>query len=216
MPQHFDCTNPGERATGITAAVAAIRRGALVVLPTDSAYAVATDAFHPAGTAALRRAKGRPESAGGTLPVLVAEPGVLDALTYQLPTTGRDLVAALWPGPLTLIARQQPSLSWDVTDGSRLAVRMPLHPVALEILAAAGPVAATGANYSGMSVPSTADEAYSQLGDAVAVYLDAGPMSDEFASAVVDVTTNPATVLRTGSVPLERLQQICPGAELST
>lgn len=191
--------------------MAAIRRGALVVMPTDSAYAVATDAFHPSGTAALRRAKGRSE-AGGTIPVLVADAGVLDALTYQLPSCGRDLVAALWPGPLTLIARQQPSLSWDITDGVRVAVRMPLHPVALEVLAAAGPTAATGANFSGMPVPTTVEEAHAQLGDAVAVYLDAGPMSEEFASAVVDVTTDPATVLRSGSVPLERLQHICPGA----
>jgi len=184
-----------------------------VVFGTDSAYAVGTDAFSASGTAALRAAKGRPESAKGVaaaLPVLVANPGVVDALTYNVPSVGRDLIEALWPGPLTLIARQQPSLAWNITDGTKVSVRMPLHPVALALLEATGPIAATGANYSGMPVPMTCDDAQAQLGDAVAVYLDCGPMFTEHASAVIDVTVNPPTVLRTGAVAWEHLTGICP------
>lgn len=184
-----------------------------MVFGTDSAYAVGTDAFSASGTAALRAAKGRAESAKGVaaaLPVLVANPGVVDALTYNVPSVGRDLIEALWPGPLTLIARQQPSLAWNITDGTKVSVRMPLHPVALALLEATGPIAATGANYSGMPVPMTCDDAQAQLGDAVAVYLDCGPMFTEHASAVIDVTVNPPTVLRTGAVTWEHLTGICP------
>ena len=213
MALRFDCSDPADRAAGISAAAAAVRRGALVVFGTDSAYAIGTDAFSATGTAALRKAKGRPEATKGsaaTLPVLVANPGVVDALTYNLPTVGRDLIEALWPGPLTLIARQQPSLAWTITDGVKVSVRMPLHPVALELLAATGPIAATGANFAGMAVPMTCDAAQAQLGDAVAVYLDCGEMFVEHASAVIDVTVNPPTVLRAGAVPMEKLIAICP------
>jgi tRNA threonylcarbamoyl adenosine modification protein (Sua5/YciO/YrdC/YwlC family) len=208
MSQRYDCTNPEDRTTGLAAAAAAIRRGALVVFPTDSAYAVACDAFRISATAALRTAKGRPSDAA--LPVLLAAPAVVDALTYALPPAGRGLIAALWPGPLTLIARQQPSLAWDVDPSSSVAVRMPLHPVALELLDSTGPLAATGANYSAMPVPLTCDDAQAQLGDAVAVFLDAGPMDPARSSAVVDVTLTPPQVLRAGSVDVGHLQRICP------
>lgn len=183
-----------------------------MVIPTDAAYAVACDAFKPDATAALRAAKGRPPEA--PLPVLIANPGVVDALGYGVSAAGRDLAAALWPGPLTLLVRQQPSLLWDVDPGATVGARMPLHPVALELLAATGPLAATGANYSGMSVPLTCDDAEAQLGGAVAVYLDAGPMDPARASAVVDASANPPRVLRTGSVDLDHLLRICPELEV--
>lgn len=207
MSQRYDCSDRQDRATGIAAATSAIRRGALVVLPTDSAYAVACDAFRTSATAALREAKGR--AADTALPVLIAAPNVVDALTYGLPQIARDLAAALWPGPLTLIAAQQPSLAWDVDGSKSVGVRMPLHPLALELLAATGPLAATGANYAAMPVPLTCDDAQRQLGDAVAVYLDAGPLHGDRASAVVDVTTTPPQLLRAGSVPLDHLRGIC-------
>lgn len=208
MSQRYDCTDPQDRATGLGAAAAAIKRGALVVFPTDSAYAVACDAFRASATAALRAAKGRPSDAA--LPVLIGSPAVVDALTYSLPQAGRDLIAALWPGPLTLIARQQPSLAWDVDPESSVAVRMPLHPVALHLLDTTGPLAATGANYSAMPVPLTCAEAETQLGDAIAVYLDSGPMDPARSSAVVNVAVTPPQLLRAGSVPTDRLRHICP------
>ncbi|MFM2438183.1 MAG: hypothetical protein RLZ55_1002 [Actinomycetota bacterium] len=207
MSQVFDCRDPDRRKAGLAAAASAFRRGALVVLPTDSAYAVTCDAFNTAATAALRSAKGRPP--GTPLPVLIGKAGVVDALTRGLTDDARQLIAALWPGPLTLLARQQPSLIWDVDPSGTVMVRMPLHPLALELLAATGPTAATGANFVGLDVPMNCDAARDQLGEAVAVYLDAGPLAAGRASAVVDVTAAPPTVLRPGSVPPERLEQIC-------
>lgn len=206
MTQRFDCGVPAERTQGLTAAAAAIRRGSLVVVPTDSAYAVACDAFNPKATAKLRAAKGRSDNTA--LPVMVSDPQVLDALLYRMPAAGKELISAFWPGPLTIVARQQPSLVWDVDPSGRVAVRMPLHPLALDLLGATGPLAVTGANYSGLPVPLTCSDAQEQLGSAVDIYLDAGPMSLQRASAIIDVTANPPKVMRTGSVPAEQLQQV--------
>ncbi len=206
MSQVFDCREPERRRAGLTAAAAAFRRGALVVLPTDSAYAVACDAFNTMATTALRAAKGRPP--GTPLPVLVGKPGVVDALTIGLTDEARELIAALWPGPLTLLAKQQPSLVWDVDPTGTIAVRMPLHPLALELLATTGPLAATGANFAGLDVPMSCPDAQDQLGEAVAVYLDAGPLTAGRSSAVVDVTASPAKMLRAGSVAPADLRRI--------
>lgn len=208
MSQRYDASDPHDRATGITAATAAIRRGALVVVPVDAAYAVVCDAFNATATAALRAAKGR--AARDPIPVLIAGPAVVDAVTYGLSEAGRTLMAAFWPGPLTLVARQQPSLMWDVDPGPTVAVRMPLHPLALELLAGTGPLAGTGANYSAMPVPLTCDDAERQLGSAVAVYLDAGPADPSRASAVVDTTVEPPQLARRGAVALDHLTRVCP------
>lgn len=208
MTQCFDCNDPAERVSGLNAAAAAIRRGSLVVLPTDSAYAVACDAFNPTATARLRAAKGRP--AETPLPVMVCEPHILDALLYRLPAVGKELTAAFWPGPMTIVARQQPSLAWDVDPSGRVAVRMPLHPVALDLLAETGPLAVTGANYSGLAVPLSCHDAESQLGNSVDIFLNAGPMTTDRASAIVDVTVTPPRVLRTGSLSTQRLHEVWP------
>lgn len=209
MAQRYLCEDPEQRRLGIGAAAAAIRRGALVVFPTDSAYAVACDAFSTTATESLRRAKGRPP--GAALPALIAGGSVVDALAHRLSPAGRDLAAALWPGPLTLVARAQPSLVWDIADNGTVSVRVPLHPVALAVLDATGPLAATGANFAGLDIPLTCDDARAQLGDSVDIYLDAGPLAPGRASAVVDVTVDPPLVLRPGSVAREHLLRICPG-----
>jgi L-threonylcarbamoyladenylate synthase len=205
---------PEDRRIGLAAAAAAVRRGALVVVPTDAAYAVVCDAFRPDATARLREAKGRPPEA--PLTALIANSGVLDALGYGVSEAGRDLAAALWPGPLTLVVRQQPSLLWDVDPGTTVGVRMPLHPVALELLAMTGPLASTGANLAGMPVPLDCESAERQLGETVAVYLDAGPMSTARASAVVDASVDPPVLVRQGSVEVDHLQRVCPALAVVT
>lgn len=214
VSQRFACDDPAQRHAGVRAAAAAIRRGALVVFPADAAYVLAADAFSPAATTALRAAKGRPEHS--PLPVLVGNPGVVDALALGLTDSGRTLIEAFWPGPVTLLVQPQPSLAWDVDpSGSAVGLRMPLHPVALELLTTTGPLAATGANYAAMAVPLTCDDAIAQLGDAVAIYLDAGTADPSRASAVVDVTQEPARLARAGSVDLDRLRLACPDIDTS-
>ena len=138
MSRTYDCRVPDERAAGRTAAVDALRRGDLVVLPTDTVYGLAADAFSPAAVDALLAAKER----GRDMPVgvLVGSWRGLDGLVLSVPTHVRDLVEAFWPGGLSLVVQQAPSLSWDLGDSrGTVMVRMPLHPVVLEILAEPAP-----------------------------------------------------------------------------
>src|SRR5207342_200711 len=152
----------------------AARRGQLVVLPTDTVYGLGCDAFSASGVRSLLAAKGRGRDM--PVPVLVGSPRTLDGLAATLTQQVRDLVEAFWPGPLTVVCRQAPSLVWDLGDtGGTVAVRMPLHPVAIELLRVVGPMAVSSANKSGQPPATTLDEAAGQLGDEVDVYLDGGP-----------------------------------------
>ena len=142
-------------------------------------------------------------------PVLVSTPTTLDALAVGVPSYARALIQELWPGPLTLVCRQQPSLQWDLGDTrGTVAVRMPDHEVALQLLARTGPLAVSSANRTGLDAATDADQAEAMLGDAVDVVLDGGPSAGPVPSTIVDVTGQTGRVLRLGAVPLERLQEI--------
>lgn len=207
--RRYDMAEPDERSLGIDLARDAVRRGELVVLPTDTVYGVGTDAFAPEAVAGLLAAKGRGRDM--PVPVLVGSPRTLDGIATGLSPTARDLVEAFWPGGLTLVATAQPSLRWDLGDtGGTVAVRMPLHPVAIALLQATGPMGVSSANRSGRPAPSTCDEAVEQLGEAVSVYLDGGPCGDPVASTIVDVTGAVPRVRRLGAVGLDLLREVVP------
>ena len=209
MSTTYDTGQAVERSAGITAAASAARRGDLVVLPTESVYGLGTDAFSRDGVAKLLAAKGRGRDFA--VPVLVPGPGTVDGLAMRLPQAGRDLIAAFWPGGLTIVVRHHASLAWDLGDTQgNVALRMPLHPVALEVLRETGPLALTSANRVGHAPPTTCAEAADQLGDAVRIYLDAGPCSETSASTVVDVTGDVPRLLRAGALPLDLLREVCP------
>lgn len=207
MTNRFSTVDPTEREAGIAAAALAVQRGQLVVLPTDTVYGVGTDAFSPEAVRRLLAAKGRGRDMPP--PVLVSAATTLDALAVGVPSYARALVEELWPGPLTLVCRQQPSLQWDLGDTrGTVAVRMPDHEVAIELLARTGPLAVSSANKSGLPAATDADAAESMLGDAVEVLLDAGESAGEVPSTIVDVTGETGRVLRLGAVSLERLNEI--------
>jgi L-threonylcarbamoyladenylate synthase len=213
VSERYDCTDPAGRAEGLRAATAAIGRQELVVLPTDTVYGVAADAFSPQAVEALLAAKGRDRAM--PVPVLVSSWRMLDGVVDHLPDVGRALGEAFWPGALTLVARHVPALSWDLgeTRGT-VAVRIPLHPLVLDLLAETGPLAVSSANRSGAVPATTGDGAESQLGSSVAVYLDGGPCAEPVPSAIVDVTSGIARVLRVGAIPLDRLREMAPDLEL--
>jgi L-threonylcarbamoyladenylate synthase len=173
MTRIYDCSVDEEYATGMRLARSAIGRGALVVIPTDTVYGVAADAFNPEAVQKLLDAKGRDRQSPP--PVLVPGIPTLDALAENVPQPVRDLVAAFWPGGLTVILTAQPSLVWDLgeTRGT-VALRMPRNKVALDLLAETGPLAVSSANTTGL--PSAIDVigAEDMLGVSVAVYLDGG------------------------------------------
>jgi tRNA threonylcarbamoyl adenosine modification protein (Sua5/YciO/YrdC/YwlC family) len=203
----YDTREETEREAGIAAAALAIQRGRLVVFPTDTVYGIGADAFDRMSVRRLLAAKGRGREMPP--PVLVSAPTTLDALAVGIPSYARALVEELWPGPLTVVCRQQPSLEWDLGDTrGTVAVRMPDNPVALELLARTGPLAVSSANLTGRDAATDADQAEAMLGDSVEVFLDAGPTSGSVPSTIVDATGEVARVLRAGVVPRWRLDQI--------
>lgn len=207
VSNRYDVQEAAEREAGIAAAALAVQRGRLVVLPTDTVYGVGADAFDPKAVARLLAAKGRGRDMPP--PVLVSAPTTLDALAVGVPAYARALVKALWPGPLTIVCRQQQSLQWDLGDTrGTVAVRMPDHEIALELLARTGPLAVSSANVTGRDAAIDADQAEAMLGESVAVLLDGGPTAGNVPSTIVDVTGDTGRVLRAGAIPLERLNEV--------
>jgi L-threonylcarbamoyladenylate synthase len=205
--QRFRTFDPTEREAGIASAALAVQRGQLVVLPTDTVYGLGADAFDPGSVRRLLAAKGRGRDMPP--PVLVSAATTLDALAVGIPSYARALVKELWPGPLTLVCRQQPSLQWDLGDTrGTVAVRMPDHELARELLARTGPLAVSSANRSGQPAALDADAAERMLGGSVAVILDDGPTWRAEPSTIVDVTGSPGRVLRLGALSLERLNDV--------
>lgn len=212
MTQRIACADGARRDRAVAAALAAVRRGDLVVLPTESVYAIATDAFSRRGVAALREAKGYDEQV--PLPVLVGARATLGGIAARVSDDARALVEAFWPGLLTVLLRPQPTLAWDLPEDAPLAVRMPLHPVAVALLAQSGPLVATTANLPGQPAPADVDEALLQVGDFATLALDAGPLTDEagLPSTIVDLTGAVPQVVRAGAISLEQVRSVCPHA----
>src|SRR3954451_5367782 len=169
----FDCTDPEQRAAGLDAAASAIARGELVLLPTDTVYGVAADAFTPAAGTGLLAAKNR----GRTMPVpvLIGEASTLAGLVVNLPPVAQELAQAFWPGGLTLVLEHVPSLAWDLGDAEgTVAVRLPDDDVARDLLRLSGRLAVSSSNRSGRPAATTAQQALEQLGQHAPVVLDGG------------------------------------------
>ncbi|MBI1376229.1 MAG: threonylcarbamoyl-AMP synthase [Frankiales bacterium] len=210
MSLRFDTAEPRTRESGLEAAASAVRRGDLVVVPTDTVYGLGCDAFSTVGVERLLAAKGR--GRGTPVPVLVGSPDTVEGLAYGMTQAARELIDAFWPGPLTVVVRHQPSLAWDLgDDGGTVALRMPLHPVAIELLRLTGPMAVTSANRAGSPPATSYEQALEQLGDDVAVYLDAGPSPETAPSTIVDVSGPVPRLLRVGAYDAETLRTVAPG-----
>jgi len=209
MAAIYDCSAPAELLTGMRLARAALGKGELVVLPTDTVYGVAADAFDPAAVQRLLDAKGRTRQSPP--PVLIPGLPTLDALATDIPDSARSLVAEFWPGGLTVILRATPSLMWDLGEtGGTVALRMPNDPLALELLAETGPLAVSSANLTGQPAATTAAGAREMLGDSVEVYLDGGERQDAVASTIVDATDpgGRISIVRLGAVSAERIRGV--------
>jgi tRNA threonylcarbamoyl adenosine modification protein (Sua5/YciO/YrdC/YwlC family) len=195
----LDCRDPLNRSEAIAAATDAVKSGRLIVLPTDTVYGIAADAFDNGAVANLLAAKGR----GRDMPVgvLVGSWHTISGLVYSVPDAAHELIRAFWPGALSLVVQQAPSLQWDLGDArGTVMLRMPLQPVALDVLRAVGPMAVACANVSGQPPATTAAEAQRQLGDRVDVYLDGGTSEQQAASTILDLTGEVPTILRTGPI----------------
>jgi tRNA threonylcarbamoyl adenosine modification protein (Sua5/YciO/YrdC/YwlC family) len=200
----FDCANDAERAEGLEVAASALRRGELVVMPTDTVYGVAADAFNPAAVQALLAAKGRGRDM--PVPVLVSDANMLVALVGDLPERVAALTERFWPGALTVVVRHTPHLHWDLGDArGTVAVRMPDDDLARELIRKVGPLAVSSANRTGHPPATTMLDARLQLGAAVAVYLDGGVRESGTPSSIVDATADELVLLREGALAAESL-----------
>ncbi len=207
MSTVYDCQVSDSRAAGLDAATRALKAGRLVVLPTDTLYGIGADAFDSSAVSALLRAKRRGRDM--PVPVLVGSWNTIDGLVYTVRPQARDLIRAFWPGGLSLVVQQAPSLAWDLGDTrGTVMLRMPLHPVAIELLRDLGPLAVSSANVSGSPPARTVNEARDQLGEEVTVYLDGGPAEQAVASTIVDLTADQPTILRAGAISAADIAEV--------
>jgi L-threonylcarbamoyladenylate synthase len=205
----YDCSDPDARAAGLDAAASAIADGKLVLLPTDTVYGVAADAFTPAAVTGLLAAKNRGRAM--PVPVLIGEASTLAGLVLDVPAVATQLAEAFWPGGLTLVMEHAPSLAWDLGDAEgTVAVRLPDDELARDLIRRTGPLAVSSANRSGRPAATTAQEADQQLGEHAAVILDGGPRASSAASTIVDCTAPTPRVLRVGAISVDRLREVVP------
>lgn len=211
----YNCTNDDQRVAGLAHAQKAITAKQLIVMPTDTVYGLAADAFSPQAVAILLAAKGRGRNMPP--PVLIPRIGTMEGLAVDIPDDARKLAEKYWPGPLTLIFHAQPTLNWDLGDTvGTVALRVPDDQLALDLLTVTGPLAVSSANRTGAPAAQSASEARTQLAESVEVYLEGGfrPLegTDPTPSTIVDATGLRLRVVREGAISLAEIKAIVPSA----
>lgn len=184
-----------------------LREGELVAFPTETVYGLGADASNPAAVAKIFAAKGRP--ADHPLIVHLPDAGHLDAWAREIPVAARQLAAAFWPGPLTLILKRQPTVPDAVTGGQdTVGLRVPGHQLALALLTNfGGGIAAPSANKFGRISPTTAAHVRDEFGDAVFV-LDGGPCPVGIESTILDLSGDEPAILRPGGITPDAIGQV--------
>lgn len=197
-----------DRPGALAQAAAVLRAGGLVAFPTDTVYGVGAHALLPDAVARLYTAKVRPE--GKAIPLLLADAADIERVSLDLPPLASRLIAAFWPGALTLVVPRSAWLPDIVTAGGpTVAVRLPDHPAPRALARALGaPLAATSANLSGQAEATTAAEVLAQLDGRIELLLDGGVCAGGVASTVLDLTVHPPAILRAGALDLAQLQRL--------
>ncbi len=207
MSRIYSCADEASRAEGMRAAVDAVKSGRLVVLPTDTLYGLGCDAFDNNAVANLLATKHRGPDM--PVPVLIGSWDTVQGLVREYTAQAETLVKAFWPGGLSIVVPQAPSLPWNLGDTrGTVMLRMPLHPVAIELLRECGPMAVSSANISGKQPPTTAVAAKQQLGTAVSVYLDGGETPVGKPSSIIDLSGPTPRLLREGAISAERIGEV--------
>jgi L-threonylcarbamoyladenylate synthase len=202
----LNCVDPAERARAVSAAASTIKAGGLVIFPTESAYVVGTDAFSPPATDAIRDLRGI--GLETPLQVLVKSAAVMDGVASVASDEARELAVAFWPGALTLIVPKSPSIHWQIGGDERyVQLRVPLHPVALELISETGPVVTSVAKKHNGPVVTQAQDA-TDLEQEVTVFLDYKELEPAPRSTIVDCTRSRVSILRAGSVSAEELAEV--------
>ncbi|MGV0435028.1 L-threonylcarbamoyladenylate synthase [Corynebacterium ureicelerivorans] len=207
MRETYDCLDPQRREEGIRAAADAVRAGRCVVLPSDTVYGIGCDAFNNDAVATLLATKHRGPDM--PVPVLVGSWVTIQGLVREFTETAKTLVEAFWPGGLSIVVPEAPSLPWNLGDTrGTVLLRMPNQPLALELLQETGPMAVSSANISGNPPATTAAQARQQFGDAVGLYLDGGEAEVGKPSTIVDLSGPAPVILREGAISAERIGEV--------
>jgi L-threonylcarbamoyladenylate synthase len=213
----YDCSVDVDLLNGFRQAKVALGRSEVVVIPTDTVYGIAADAFSPEGVQLLLNTKGRERTSPP--PVLIPKVETMSALAADLPLVANQLAAAFWPGALTMVLKAQSTLDWDLgeTRGT-VALRVPDHKITLALLEDVGPLAVSSANLTGEPAAVTAQQAAEYFGDKVSAYLDSGSSPKGEASTILDLSQvrdgQPIRVLRKGAISLDRIRSVIGDVEL--
>lgn len=223
----YPVTTETETREALDAAREALKAHDTIVMPTDTVYGIAADAFSHQGVAKLLADKGRDRTMPP--PVLIFDIAALAGVVDDVPDDIYDLGYRFWPGALTVILHAYPSLSWDLgeTRGT-VAVRVPDDEFALKLLTEHGPLAVSSANKTGQEAAATAQAAMDSLGEDVTVIIDGGPRPkphesepnedgvtvvterEPAPSTILDCTSFPYVVVREGAIPVEELREVIP------
>ena len=207
MSAIYNCLDPQVRDDAVRAAADAVRAGRCVVLPTDTVYGIGCDAFNNDAVATLLATKRRGPDM--PVPVLVGSWSTIQGLVREFSDTAKTLAEAFWPGGLSIVVPEAPSLPWNLGDTrGTVLLRMPNQPLALELLQETGPMAVSSANISGNPPAQAAAEAKAQFGDAIGVYLDGGEAEVGTPSTIIDISKPQPVILREGAIPVERIGEI--------
>ena len=187
-------------------AVELLKDGGVVAFPTDTVYGVGVDPLQPQAVRKLYRIKGRPDNK--PIAILVGSIEDVERVAQSPSETFSRLADRFWPGGLTLILEARDLPAEITAAGSTVGVRMPDHPLTLELLRAfGGPIATTSANRSGEDPATSASEVDAQLGDRVNLIVDGGDTITKVASTVLDLSASPPRILRHGGIPEELLME---------
>ena len=203
MTVRIESGDTQNRDRAISMAYSTVRRGGLVIVPTESQYAVVTDAFSPRGTSLLREYKGLGPQV--PLSVLVPNAAAVSGITSSIPHIAKEIMECFWPGELTLLLKAGTTLAWDHPVGAPIAVRMPIHPFLLELLNATGPLASSGAQQAGMPQIAQAAQLDACEIDSVSVIIAAGDLVSGSGSTVIDCTGENPAILREGAIDTQVL-----------
>lgn len=190
-------------ASEILSALEILRSGGIVAFPTDTVYGLGALAFNNEAIESIYTAKDRPIEKA--IPILIGDLSDLDQVADNIPDMARRFTPRFWPGPLSCILPKKQTLPLAVSATATVAVRIPDHPDARNLLRAAGPMAVTSANISGQPSPSTAQEVFDQLNGRIPLILDGGKTKGGIPSTLVDCTGEEPVILREGPITLSEL-----------
>lgn len=197
---------PADKPAAIESAIALLREGEIIAFPTDTVYGLASDAFHAPGIIKLFEAKGR--DANKAIAILIGSIEQADLITDHMTDSAKKLIARFWPGGLTVIVPRKDTMPELVSTTKNIGIRMPNHPVALELLRTFGPLATTSANLSGGSSPQSAIDVFNQLNGRLPLILNGGICPGGIPSTVVDCTGEEAIILRYGAIAAEDIMAV--------